>query len=237
VMNTDNMTISGETIDYGPCAFMDRYDPATVFSSIDRHGRYAYGNQPQIAQWNIARFAETLLPLLHPQQEQAIIIAEEAIQRFPDIFKQCWRVGMRAKLGLLNEEPSDAALIDDLLTWMHAQQADYTNMFRSLSMDAPLAPHDATFAQWHARWHARRARQNITPQEVYHTMCAHNPAIIARNHRVEEALDAAVQEEDFSLLHGLLEVLRTPYDTRMDRAYYEAPPPDGAPHYQTFCGT
>jgi uncharacterized protein YdiU (UPF0061 family) len=237
VMNTDNMAISGETIDYGPCAFMDHYDLATVFSSIDRHGRYAYGNQPQMAQWNIVRFAEALLPLLHPEQKQAIIIAEDAINRFPDRFKQHWLIGMRAKLGLFNEEAGDEKLINDLLQWMQDHRADYTNTFRSLSVDAEPTSNEIAFTKWHLHWQARLARQQVTRHEAYQQMRAHNPAIIPRNHRVEEALEAAVEREDLSVMHQLLEALRTPYDQHSDRAYYASPAPDGTPHYKTYCGT
>ncbi len=143
VMNTDNMTISGETIDYGPCAFMDAYDPNTVFSSIDHHGRYRYSNQPLIAQWNLARFAETLLPLLHSDQEKAVALAEEAIHHFPAIFQHHWLAGMRKKLGLFTEEAEDSELIETLLTWMQQHQADYTNTFRALT--AEILPDDALF--------------------------------------------------------------------------------------------
>jgi uncharacterized protein YdiU (UPF0061 family) len=237
VMNTDNMTISGETIDYGPCAFMDRYDPATVFSSIDQHGRYAYGNQPQIAQWNIARFAESILPLLHPDQEQAIAIAEEAINRFPNMFEQRWLRAMRAKLGLFNEEAGDEEIINVLLTWMHAHQADYTNTFRSLGVNEQPASDDAAFTEWHTRWQARLMRQKEPRHEAYHLMREHSPAIIPRNHRVEEALDAAIERDDLSLMHRLLEALSRPYDETSDRSYYDAPAPNVTPHYKTYCGT
>lgn len=237
VMNTDNMAISGETIDYGPCAFMDRYDPATVFSSIDRNGRYAYGNQPQIAQWNIARFAEALLPLLHPEQEEAIVIAEDAIHRFTDMFKRHWLIGMRAKLGLFNEESDDEELIHALLTWMHEHQADYTNTFRGLGVVAQPASDDAAFTEWHTRWQARLMRQKEPRYEAYQCMRAHSPAIIPRNYRVEEALDAAVERDDLSVIHQLLGVLRKPYDEHSDRAYFASPAPDGTPHYKTYCGT
>ncbi len=237
VMNTDNMAISGETIDYGPCAFMDRYDPATVFSSIDRQGRYAYGNQPQMAQWNIARFAEALLPLLHAEQEQAIIIAEEAINRFPEMFKQHWLIGMRAKLGLINEEAGDEALINGLLQWMHDYRADYTNIFRSLSVDAQPISDNAAFAEWHASWQARFKRQEVTRHEAYQLMREHSPAVIPRNHRVEEALEAAFEREDLSVMHRLLDAINKPYDENSNRAYYASPAPDGTPHYKTYCGT
>ena len=135
VMNTDNMTISGETIDYGPCAFMDTYDPATVFSSIDTQGRYAYGNQPYIAGWNLARFAETLLPLLHEDQEQAVKLAQDAISDFTELYQSNWLAGMRAKLGIFNEETEDESLIEDLLSMMQKNRADYTNTFRALTFD------------------------------------------------------------------------------------------------------
>lgn len=237
VMNTDNMAISGETIDYGPCAFMDRYDPATVFSSIDRHGRYAYGNQPQMAQWNIARFAEAILPLLHPEQEQAIIIAEDAINRFPDRFKYQWLIGMRAKLGLFNEEAGDEELINALLTWMHAHQADYTNTFRSLGVDEQPASDDAAFTEWHASWQARFKRQEVTRHEAYQLMREHSPAIIPRNHRLEEALDAAVERDDLSVMHRLLEALSRLYEEHSEHTYFASPAPDGTPHYKTYCGT
>jgi len=237
VMNTDNMAISGETIDYGPCAFMDRYDPATVFSSIDRHGRYAYGNQPQMAQWNIARFAEAILPLLHPEQEQAIIIAEDAIIRFPDMFKQHWIQGMRYKLGLFNAEAGDEVLINTLLTWMQAHRADYTNLFRSLSDHAQPLPENAAFTEWRSTWHARLMRQPATRDEAYACMRAHNPAIIPRNYRVEEVLYTAVESNDLAPTHALLAALSTPFIDRAEHAYYVAPAPDGAPPYKTYCGT
>ncbi len=237
VMNTDNMAISGETIDYGPCAFMDRYDPATVFSSIDRLGRYAYGNQPQMAQWNIARFAESLLPLFHPEQEQAIIIAEEAINRFSDRFKYHWLMGMRAKLGLFNEEADDKALIDALLTWMHAHQADYTNTFRNLSIEAEALPNDVEFTKWYESWRARLKRQEMPKHEAHQLMREHNPAVIPRNHRVEEALEAAVEREDLSVMHRLLDALKKPYEDTSERPYYNALAPNNMAQYKTYCGT
>ncbi len=237
VMNTDNMGISGETIDYGPCAFMDRYNPATVFSSIDRHGRYAYGNQPQMAQWNIARFAEALLPLLHPEQEQAITIAEETINRFPEMFKHRWLAGMRTKLGLFNEEAGDGALIDELLTWMHDHRADYTTTFRNLSIEAEAPPNDVAFTEWYASWQSRLKRQEIQQHEAYQLIREHNPAVIPRNHRVEEALEAAVERDDLSVMHRLLDALKKPYEDNIERSYYDAPAPNDMAHYKTYCGT
>lgn len=241
VMNTDNMAISGETIDYGPCAFMDAYDPATVFSSIDRQGRYAYANQPVIAQWNLARFTETLLPLLHSERETALSLAQESIATFPELFQRHWLDGMRAKLGLVTQEAEDAVLAEDLLAWMHRQRQDYTNTFRALSSktvsQAPFF-RDATFADWYKRWQARLARQPETGDALLSRMRACNPSVIPRNHRVEEALRAAVTEADFSLMQKLCAVLETPYANLSGKtAEYGLAPKPGGPAYRTFCGT
>jgi uncharacterized protein YdiU (UPF0061 family) len=241
VMNTDNMALSGETIDYGPCAFMDAYDPATVFSSIDRQGRYAYGNQPVIAQWNLARFAEALLPLLHPEPEKAVALAQEAIATFPQRFQERWLAGMRAKLGLFAQEAEDAVLIEDLLGWMHRTRQDYTNTFRALSPGKPpegASFREADFLEWYGRWQARLARQPETRDQVSERMRARNPSVIPRNHRVEEALKAAVEDGDFSIMHRLLAILETPYaDLSAQAADYARPPDPGGPAYRTFCGT
>jgi uncharacterized protein YdiU (UPF0061 family) len=240
VMNTDNMAISGETIDYGPCAFMDAYDPATVFSSIDRHGRYAYGNQPYIAQWNLARFAETLLPLLHADQEQAMTKAEEAIETFPAIFHHHWLAGMRAKLGLLTEEADDIPLIEALLQWMQQQHADYTNTFHALSLEAlpdEFLFRDSAFTVWRARWQARLKRQSETENFSQALMRSCNPVIIPRNHRVEEALEAAVVRSDFTVMQRLLAALATPYDDSPHNKSYCTPPEASGHPYRTFCGT
>lgn len=240
VMNTDNMAISGETIDYGPCAFMDVYDPDTVFSSIDHHGRYRYRNQPHIAQWNLARFAETLLPLLHSVQEEAVALAEAAIHQFPAIFQEYWLAGMRKKLGLFTAEAEDIALIEILLTWMQQHQADYTNTFRALAAES--LPHDALFqnaefVEWHARWQARLSRQSESRQSSFHLMRAHNPAIHPRNHRVEEALTAASEQGDYSLLQRLLAAVTNPYADEPEYHDYRTPPAPSECVYQTFCGT
>lgn len=240
VMNTDNMTISGETIDYGPCAFMDTYDPATVFSSIDAQGRYAYRNQPMMAQWNLARLAEALLPLLHPDKENALTLAKAAIMTFPERFQYHWLSGMRAKLGLFTEEAEDKAFSEALLTWMHKNQADYTNTFRALSLETlPNEPiyQDSDFLEWYTRWQARLSRQTETRELVLARMRSHNPQVIPRNHRVEEALQAA-QQGDFSILQQLVCVLKNPFaDVRPEHTNYcEPPEPTGVP-YQTFCGT
>ena len=219
VMNTDNMALSGETIDYGPCAFMDAYDPATVFSSIDHGGRYAYGNQPSIAQWNLARLAEAMLPLFDRDVDRAVERATAALDRFPDLFEQHWLDGMRAKLGLFTQEDGDKALVDDLLVWMQRVSADFTNTFRSLTSgrlagDATTA--DPEFEAWHRRLAARRGRQPQSPAEVQALMQRHNPAFIPRNHNVEEALEAATSADDYSVMERLLDVLATPYDHGRD---------------------
>ena len=217
VMNTDNMALSGETIDYGPCAFMDAYDPATVFSSIDEGGRYAYGNQPPIAQWNLARLAEAMLPLFDPDVDRAVERATEALDRFPDLFNQHRLDGMRAKLGLFTREDDDEALVNDLLAWMQRRSADFTNTFRSLTSgrlveDSTNA--DPEFEAWHRRWEARRARQPQSPAEAEALMRQHNPAFIPRNHNVEAALMAATTSHDFSVMERLLEVLAAPVRLR-----------------------
>ena len=237
VMNTDNMALSGETIDYGPCAFLDTFAPATVFSSIDRHGRYAYGNQPTIAQWNLTRFAETLLPLLDADENTAIARATASLQRFPDRFQEHWLAGMRAKLGLFTAEPDDAALFKSLLEAMHQAKADYTNTFAAFcdarSPDTAL-PLPEEFRQ---RYAARLARQPQSPAESLALRRATNPAIIPRNHLVEAALTAAVRG-DLAPLHRLLDALSRPFDHDHAPAEFREPPSDAhAAHYQTFCGT
>jgi serine/tyrosine/threonine adenylyltransferase len=238
VMNTDNMAISGETIDYGPCAFMNAYDPDTMFSSIDHGGRYAYGNQPAIAQWNLARFAETLLPLIDSDQEKAVAKATEVLSQFPKMFEQYWLAGMRAKLGLESMEAEDLDLIRTLLTWMHKCHADFTNTFRELS--AEILPRtdqyqDPDFLAWYARWQLRLVREHRPRSSAYATMRATNPAVIARNHRVEEALSAAQDNDDLSVLHSLLAALATPYEAT-DGSTYQEPSPHNC-NYRTFCGT
>jgi uncharacterized protein YdiU (UPF0061 family) len=240
VMNTDNMTLCGETIDYGPCAFMDAYDPNTVFSSIDHHGRYAYGRQPQIAQWNLTRLAETLLPLIHEDRQEAISMATAAISEFSEIFRQNWLAGMRAKLGLLNAEADDDALVEDLLDGMHRHGADFTNTFRDLASGA--LPGASVFRSpdlepWFERWQARLKRQPGAWSASRRIMNAHNPAVIPRNHRVEEALAAAVERADFSVMEKLLGFLSRPYQDPPEQAGYHLPPPPSAQPYRTFCGT
>jgi uncharacterized protein YdiU (UPF0061 family) len=236
VMNTDNMALSGETIDYGPCAFMDVYDPATVFSSIDRNGRYAYGKQPEIARWNLARLAEAMLPLFHADQKQAVDMAKEVLTTFEPVFQSHWLAGMRAKLGLTTDEPGDADLAQALLDWMENQRMDFTNTFHALGdeaavMDPPFQ--DAEFAQWHEAWQQRLSRQTESPAKKMRTT---NPAVIPRNHMVEEALTAASEEGDMEKFHALLDAVTRPFAASLDKNFMR-PAPDGSPPYQTFCGT
>ncbi|WP_201319261.1 YdiU family protein [Paenibacillus sp. EPM92] len=240
VMNTDNMAISGEAIDYGPCAFMDAYDPATVFSSIDTQGRYAYGNQPHIAAWNLARFAEALLPLLHENQEQAVELAQDAISNFTEWYHLNWLAGMRAKLGIFNEEIEDESLIEDLLSMMQKYRADYTNTFRSLTFDTAedtVLFTTPEFAQWHELWQARLGRQQETKASSHQLMRNSNPALIPRNHRVEAALEAAVKQGDYSVMERLLDVLSSPYAHSPEQADYSTLPAQSNRPYRTFCGT
>ncbi|WP_461612041.1 protein adenylyltransferase SelO [Clostridium sp. Marseille-QA1073] len=240
VMNTDNMTISGETIDYGPCAFMDAYDPATVFSSIDIYGRYAYGNQPNIGAWNLARFAETLLPLLHINQEEALKLAQNAISDFTTLYKRNWLSGMRAKLGIFNEEPGDESLIEGLLGIMQKYSADYTNTFRALTFDNiedTVLFGKAEFDEWYKLWQERLTRQEESKVSSKELMKSSNPAVIPRNHRVEEALKAAVEQEDYSVMEQLLDALSKPYAHSKEQDYYSKLPEPSSCPYRTYCGT
>jgi serine/tyrosine/threonine adenylyltransferase len=239
VMNTDNMTISGETIDYGPCAFMNEYDPETVFSSIDTQGRYAYGNQPGIGGWNLARFAESLLPLLDENQDKAVELAQEAITKYPELFKENWLSGMRAKLGIFNKEDQDEALFEELFGMMQKHQADFTNTFRALTMDKQEEAifKSEEYKQWHKKWQERLDRQEDSRESSQELMRTSNPAVIPRNHRVEEALEAAVNEGDYSVMERLLDVLSDPYAHSGDQEEYcKLPAPSSLP-YRTYCGT
>lgn len=240
VMNTDNMTISGETIDYGPCAFMDTYDPATVFSSIDIQGRYAYGNQPGIGGWNLARFAETLLPLLHINQDEALKMAQDAVSNFAKLYKDKWISGMRAKLGIFNEEAEDEELIENLLNIMKEYGADYTNTFRDLTFDkiesTELSGNDE-FNKWYELWQARLERQEESKDDSKELMKNNNPAVIPRNHRVEEAIDAAVKDGDYSVMDRLLDALSKPYAHSKEQEYYSILPEPSNCKYKTYCGT
>ncbi|MCK9860900.1 protein adenylyltransferase SelO [Paenibacillus sp. ATY16] len=239
VMNTDNMAISGETIDYGPCAFMDTYDPATVFSSIDREGRYAFGNQPSIGAWNLARLAEALLPLMDEDEEGAIELAQDALSDYSELFQQYWLQGMRAKLGIFNEEPEDEALVEAFVLLMQRNQADYTNTFRALSMDKAedtVLHGTAEFAEWQQQWQARLGRQAESKEEALRLMRSSNPAVIPRNHRVEEALEAA-EQGDLCVLDNLLAALANPYAYSGEQEAYAALSEQSPRPYRTFCGT
>lgn len=239
VMNTDNMTISGETIDYGPCAFMDTYDPETVFSSIDIYGRYAYKNQPNMAVWNLARFAETLLPLLSTDQDEAINLAEDALAEFSEIFKNNWISGMRAKLGIFNEEAEDEELIKNLLSIMQKYKADYTNTFRALTIDDLNGSEifdSEEFKEWYKMWQERLSRQDESKDLLKKLMKSSNPAVIPRNHRVEEALEAA-EKGDYSVMDKLLDVLINPFEYSKDQEEYAKLPKPSSCKYKTYCGT
>ena len=247
VMNTDNMAISGETIDYGPCAFMDMYDPATVFSSIDHLGRYAYGNQPTIAQWNLARLAETLLSLIDPAHDRAIEAATEIVEAFPARFRERWLAGMRRKLGLLTAEPEDGTLIQSLLDAMHQNEADFTLTFRRLCEAASgpkcngkvreLFAQPGAYDNWAAGWRVRLGRESKETDMRVRAMRQVNPAVIPRNHRVEKALAAAVEHGDLSHFENLSAVLLSPYEEPEEHLEYTLPPKPEECIQQTFCGT
>ena len=239
VMNTDNMTISGETIDYGPCAFMDTYNPDTVFSSIDVYGRYAYKNQPKMLGWNLCRFAESLLPLLDEDQNEAINIAQEAISDYDEIYYNNWISIMRSKLGIFNKEELDKAIIEDLLSMMEKYNEDYTNTFVSLTtknnMDKGMFISDE-FKNWYNNWQERLKRQPNSSEEVNKLMKESNPYVIPRNHRVEEAIEAA-DKGDLSVMMKLLDVLSRPYDYSNDQDDYTTLPKPSSCPYKTYCGT
>jgi protein adenylyltransferase len=247
VMNTDNSSISGETIDYGPCAFMDHYDPGQVFSSIDEQGRYAYANQPPIALWNLTRLAECLLPLFSDEQDKAIEQAQFMLAEFAEKFTTAYQAGLRAKLGLLTARDGDSALVQDLLDAMAKNQADFTLTFRRLS-DAAGDPADdasvrqlfadpAAFDEWAGRWRQRLADEPQDPATRQAAMRSVNPAFIPRNHRVEAVIDAAVARDDFAPFEELLAVLSKPYQDQPEFAGYADPPQPEQRVLQTFCGT
>lgn len=245
VMNTDNTSIAGETIDYGPCAFLDAYHPETVFSSIDVQGRYAFGNQPQIAAWNLERFAETLLPLLSDDGDVAVAEATESLDAFPAHFSAAFTAGLRRKLGLFTERNNDAALAQDLLALMADNQADFTVTFRRLcdAANDPEAdvrsqfknPH--AFDSWFQRWQARLAEEPQDGATRKAAMEAVNPAYIPRNHRIEEALEAATEHGDFAPFETLMTILSKPYETQPEFSAYADPPRPEQRVRQTFCGT
>jgi uncharacterized protein YdiU (UPF0061 family) len=247
VMNTDNTAISGETIDYGPCAFLDDYDPGKTFSSIDHGGRYAFASQPRIALWNVTRLAESLLPLISEDSEEAVRVATERLARFAPRFDQAYMRVMRAKLGLTRDEESDRALVEGLLERMAAQHVDYTIFFRGLcvaaadlSFDlgatAPWAAEPGAIRSWAETWRRRLATESGAPEERASAMRRANPAFVPRNHRVEEAIAAAVQRGEFQPFETLVDLLAKPYDDQPDRAYLAEPGPEQRV-YKTFCGT
>ena len=240
VMNTDNMALSGETIDYGPCAFMNRYDPDTVFSSIDRGGRYAYKNQPQIAQWNLARLAETLIPLIHQDQAQGIETIKKSLQTFSLRYERYWRQNMGKKIGIFQASKEDVPLMEELLQIMKEENQDFTNTFFALTYDKEneltIKEHEQ-FLAWLDKWKARLEEQKKTEGEVKELMRAHNPVLIPRNHQVERAIDAAVEKEDYSVMENLMKALRSPYQFSSEKEPYQLPPDPSDKPYVTYCGT
>ncbi len=247
VMNTDNMAISGETIDYGPCAFLDEYGPATVYSSIDRHGRYAYANQPNIGLWNLTRLAECLLPLLADDDDLAVTVAKEALGAFAPVFDKAYQAGMRRKLGLVTEHEGDVTLGRDLLTIMQANGADFTLTFRGLSEAASGSESDArvrslfadapAFDEWLSRWRQRLEQELGDAAARRLAMRGVNPAYIPRNHRVEAVIRAAVDNGDFGVFEELLSVLSDPFEDQPAFAHYAEPPQEHERVRETFCGT
>jgi uncharacterized protein YdiU (UPF0061 family) len=248
VMNTDNTAISGETLDYGPCAFLDDFDPGRTFSSIDQGGRYAFSNQPRIARWNVARLAEALLPLIAGDEKDAVRLATDSLERFTPRFEAAQARVRRAKLGLVREAESDRALADDLFATLALNRVDHTLFFRGLcraaadptvdSEVASLFADPGAFHAWAESWRKRLALEDADPLARASTMRRANPAFIARNHRVEEAIDAAVHRGDYRPFETLVEVLSRPYDDQPDYAHLAKPPgPEQQRAYKTFCGT
>ncbi|MDC0030578.1 YdiU family protein [Candidatus Pelagibacter sp.] len=238
VMNTDNMTISGETIDYGPCAFMDQYHPKTVFSSIDKLGRYAYSNQPPITKWNLTRFAECLIPLIDKNEDTAIKIATDVIDNFQNIYEKKWLNMMKDKLGLFGEDKNDRKLIDDLLNWMEKNKIDYTNIFCHI-MDIKIDNNtykDKTFLTWFDEWKKRSRLNNSSKEKQIKLMKKNNPIVVPRNHKVEEALTEA-NNGSLEGMNKLNDILKNPYSNQEDIAEYQVPAPTTNEKYQTFCGT
>ena len=237
VMNTDNMTISGETIDYGPCAFMDHYDPKTVFSSIDKFGRYAFSNQPPITKWNLARFAECLIPLIDKNEDTAIKLATDLIDNFQNIYEDKWLNMIRDKLGLFGEEKNDKKLINDLFNWMEKNKADYTNTFCNLmDINSDEIYKNNDFINWKNEWKKRSELNNSTKEKQIKLMKKNNPTVIPRNHKVEEAL-AEADKGSLDKMKKLLAILKNPYDNQNNIQEYQTPAPSNNVKYQTFCGT
>ena len=237
VMNTDNMAISGETIDYGPCAFMDHYDPKTVFSSIDKFGRYAFSNQPPITKWNLARFAECLIPLIDKDEDTAIKLATDLIDNFQNIYEDKWLNMIRDKLGLFGEEKNDKKLINDLFNWMEKNKADYTNTFCNLmDINADEIYKNNDFINWKNEWKKRSELNNSTKEKQIKLMKKNNQTFIPRNNKVEEAL-AEADKGSLDKMKKLLAILKKPYDNQNNIEEYQAPAPLSNEKYQTFCGT
>jgi uncharacterized protein YdiU (UPF0061 family) len=237
VMNTDNMTLSGETIDYGPCAFMDHYDPKTVFSSIDKFGRYSFSNQPPITKWNLARLAECLIPLIDKDEDQAIKIASEIIDNFQNIYETKWLNMMRDKLGLFGEDKDDLELINNLLNWMQSNQADYTNTFCYLMNISSIQDQiykDKDFIDWSKNWEKRILINGGSKENSLELMKKNNPIVIPRNHKVEEALEAA-NDNNLKPMNDLLSILKKPYTKQINIEKFQTP--SNNQNYQTFCGT
>ena len=237
VMNTDNMTLSGETIDYGPCAFMDHYDPKTVFSSIDKFGRYSFSNQPPITKWNLARLAECLIPLIDKNEDQAIKIATEIIDNFQNIYEIKWLNMMRDKLGLFGEDKDDLELINNLLNWMQSNQADYTNTFcflMNINSIQDQIYNDKDFIDWSKNWGERILINGGSKENSLELMKKNNPIVIPRNHKVEEALEAA-NNNDLKPMNNLLSILEKPYTKQSNIENFQVPSKNK--NYQTFCGT
>jgi uncharacterized protein YdiU (UPF0061 family) len=246
VMNTDNMALSGETIDFGPCAFMDAYDPATVFSAIDSQGRYAFANQPWIAQWNLARLAETLLPLLDPDPERAVSLAEEMLGHFATCFRVQWVQGLRAKLGLTGTEEDDQALAEGFLALLHQQQVDFTLAFRRLcdAADEPastavreLFREPGVFDAWSVGWRSRLEAGGVPAAVRAQAMRRVNPLYIPRNHLVEQVIVAGVESGNFAPFAELAEVLSRPFEEQPGRERFALPPQPTERVLRTFCGT
>ncbi len=237
VMNTDNMAISGETIDYGPCAFMDHYDPKTVFSSIDKFGRYAFSNQPPITKWNLARFAECLIPLIDKNEDTAIKLATDLIDNFQNIYEDKWLNMIRDKLGLFGEEKNDKKLINDLFNWMEKNKADYTNTFCHLmGINSDEVYKNVEFVNWKNEWKKRSELNNSTKEKQIKLMKSNNPIVIPRNHKVEEAL-AEADKGSLDKMKKLLAILKNPYENQNSIEEYQTPAPSSNEKYQTFCGT
>jgi uncharacterized protein YdiU (UPF0061 family) len=239
------MTITGETIDYGPCAFMDSYSSGTVFSSIDTKGRYAYSNQPSILSWNLTRLAETLVPLIDDNQDQAVALLTDAIQNIQPLYKSHWLTQMRSKIGLTTNDPSDEELVNDLLLTMEEEQADFTLVFRRLSEvlqgnnteARKLFADTSSFDAWLVRWKDRLIEDGSTKESVVIRMNKINPIYIPRNHKVEEALSAAVESDDMTLFINLLSIVSSPFEEEKGKEEYALPSPSSDVPYKTYCGT